>query len=110
MMLDDLNRAIKVVKDAPPPIHRMIARYDVPGVFRYWDTKGRLIVYVNRHAIEKLPRVKHRVGNVDIMQLVAPVNVATVGIPVVYEGPSASDVLVKMIEDKLPPITKWSMR
>jgi hypothetical protein len=93
---DELSAAMKVVNDAPPRVYLMIARYDVPGVFRYWDTKGRLIVYVNRTAIECLSKRDYAPGvTVRELEGLGP----CMGIPVRFEGPTASEWVVKMIED-----------
>lgn len=57
----EMLKAFETVKDLPPVPHHFVARYDVPpgNVYRYWDTKGRLIVYVNRAAIEALPKRRY---------------------------------------------------
>lgn len=93
---DELERYSKLIERTTPPVHVMIARYDVPGVFRYWDTKGRLIVYVNRAAIERLPKHDYAPGvTVRELEGLGP----CMGTPVCFEGPSASEWAVKMIED-----------
>jgi hypothetical protein len=57
--------ALRVVRewqekiDASPPMpHAVMAHHSVPysRVFRQWDARGRLLVWVNRGAIADLPR------------------------------------------------------
>lgn len=83
-MLADLKDFLDATRDAPAVPHHFVARYDVPptGRYRYWDTRGRLIVYVNRATIEALP--KHRYGGViDIYE--SPIATPYFGIPIVTE-------------------------
>lgn len=87
-MLKDLQEWQRRFYAAPPVADRIIANYDVPPgkVFRYWDTRGRLWAYVNRGAIEMLPRQKVDLTpnvRVDVIEM----GRGAFGIQVFFEGP-----------------------
>lgn len=81
----DAMRRVQRQVDALPPIpNRIIARHDVPSgrVCRFWNTRGRLVLYVNRRDLQSLPRVKPPYDMIGVSDLLAP---PFGGIPVVYE-------------------------
>jgi hypothetical protein len=66
-MLDDLRRWSQVIAEAPPSPRAMLMHHSVPygRLFRQWNTRGDLYVWVNPGVIHDLPRRKadHRVGD-----------------------------------------------
>lgn len=83
-MIDELRRMCEMVKDAPPPIRVMYARHDVPvgPPFHMWNTRGEMVVYINRSMIEGLPKQPTSIR--EMMDMTA-----LTGIPVVVEGPES---------------------
>jgi hypothetical protein len=79
-MLDVLRDFERQIEEAPPQPWRIIARYDVPPgpPKRMWDTRGRLIWYIQRLYLDSLPRATQHTGIMPIADL---------GIPVYTEGP-----------------------
>lgn len=53
-----VEREMEKARRLAPGVYRIIGRHDVPygRVFRYYDTKGRLIAYCNRGELADLPR------------------------------------------------------
>lgn len=87
--LADLRKWQKMIEDAPPRAYGIYARYDVPlgPVYRYWDTKGRLWLYINRFVIESLPKKQAEVGGLKVTMHEVDKWDALLGIPVYFEGP-----------------------
>lgn len=80
-MLAQLRQWDDELKRRPAPVWRIVARHDVPygRCFKYYDTKGRLIVYANRGEIADLPQRP-------VQQMFGPdAPIANFGIPVVVE-------------------------
>jgi hypothetical protein len=57
-LIADLRKAMAVTKDLPPPVDHIVATHSVPygKVFRMYNTRGRMVVYVNRGMVADLPR------------------------------------------------------
>jgi hypothetical protein len=58
VVMEEITRQYELVRDLPPLPYRIMASNDVPRgkTYRQWDTSGRLLVWVNRHFIDTLPR------------------------------------------------------
>lgn len=87
-MAGNMLAMVRQLDNGPQPIHAMIARGDVPfysGLkLRYYNTRGELIVYVNRYEVEALPRVPYAGAEIRPWDIVQP----AWGTPVYFEDPS----------------------
>lgn len=55
--VNEITKAYELVKELPPLPWAIYASYSVPWhkTYRQWRSDGKLIVWVNRHAVESLP-------------------------------------------------------
>ena len=85
-VIEELLRMQERIDKAPPTPAIIYARYDVPpgAPKRMWDTKGRLIWYVQRAYIDQLPKAEPR----DSFAFHQPLGI-TWGVPIQFEGPEA---------------------
>lgn len=80
-LVEQLREWQRQIDAAPPVAARIRASHAVPygQVFRQWNTRGALELWVNRGWVADLPRAKHAGIDLAISELVPP------GIPVFNE-------------------------
>lgn len=67
MNVADIQELFKLNEELaklPPAPRALVASHEVPygRIYRQWDTRGDLFIWVNRGEIADLPRASHRPG------------------------------------------------
>jgi hypothetical protein len=84
LTMDDniITRSYELLKKLPPLPYRIMASHAVPWpkTYRQWDTRGRLLLWVNTGAIYDLPRKNAK----NVMFYDSFLSIEPIGIPVEF--------------------------